>query len=106
MKIERKDDFRGIPFFVFGNILEETDDHVESYPINAENSRVKMYLAFSTKSSIINERFKDFKADKRKSVPFRLLVTFENGSFNSVRYKINVKVSQNIGRDVLDRLDP
>ena len=105
MQIERKD-IRGIQFFVFGNILEKNEGHVESFPVNAENSRASLYLAFSIKSSMINERFKDFKADKRKSLPFRLFVTFGTRSKDFVRYAINVKVSQNIGRDVLDRLEP
>ena len=106
MQIEKKEDIRGIPFFVFGNIFEKTEGHVATFPVNAENSRVSMYLAFSIKSSMINERFKDFKADKRKSLPFRLFVTFGSGGQDFVRYAINVKVSQNIGRDVLDRLEP
>ena len=101
-----KEDIGGIPFFVFGNILEKTEGHIESFPVNAENSSVCLYLAFSIKSSMVNKRFKDLKADKRKSLPFRLIVSFGTGSQNFVRYKINVNVSQNIGRDVLDRLEP
>ena len=106
MQIERKEDIRGIPFFVFGHILEKTEGHVKSFPVNAENSRVCLHLAFAIKSSMINERYKDLKSDKRKSLPFRLFVTFGNGGPHSVRYEINVKVSQNIGRDVLDKLEP
>ena len=105
MQIEKKD-IGGIQFFVFGNILEKTEGHVQSFPVNVENSRTSLWLAFSIKSSMINERFKDFKADKRKSLPFRLFVTFGTRTQDFVQYAINVKVSQNIGRDVLDRLEP